>query len=143
MADKVSRKVRSRMMAAVGSKNTAPELRVRRVLFGAGFHYRLHPKALPGKPDIVLPGLSVAIFVNGCFWHGHECHKGRRPTSNQEFWNRKIDQNRERDLRKTKLLEATGWHVCTVWECELDSSVERLLGCLSSRKKRLGGFKER
>ena len=107
-------------MSRVGSKNTTPELVVRRLLFSMGFRYRLHDKSLPGKPDIVFRGRRKAIFVNGCFWHGHEgCRYGRLPKSRVEFWAEKICRNRERDRQHTERLQSAGWHVMTVWQCEL------------------------
>jgi len=91
MTDKVGSEQRSRVMAAVRGTDTAPELYVRRQLFTAGFRFRLHAKALAGRPDIVLPRFRTAVFVHGCFWHGHSCVRGKRPTSNVEFWRAKID----------------------------------------------------
>lgn len=107
-------------MSRVGSKNTAPELIVRKLLFSMGFRYRLHSKVLPGRPDIVFPGRRKVIFVNGCFWHGHEsCRYGRLPRSHVEFWSDKIARNRERDSRNVELLHQQGWRTLTVWQCEL------------------------
>jgi DNA mismatch endonuclease (patch repair protein) len=105
------------MMAAVRGRNTAPERAVRAALFAAGYRYRLHRKDLAGSPDIVLPRHHVAVFVHGCFWHGHECPKGRRPTSNVDFWNAKLDRNMARDRENRTSLETAGWKVFTVWEC--------------------------
>lgn len=110
---------RSAMMRAVRQKDTAPELRLRRALHALGYRYRLHPKTLPGRPDLVFPSRRAAIFVHGCFWHGHDCRAGRRPSSNTAYWLPKITANRERDARKQADLEALGWRVLTVWECEL------------------------
>jgi DNA mismatch endonuclease, patch repair protein len=100
MTDRVSLEQRSRMMAAVRGADTSPELYVRKKLFAEGFRYRLYAKELVGKPDIVLPRFRLAVFVHGCFWHGHSCSRGKRPTSNVEFWNVKIDGNMRRDRHK-------------------------------------------
>lgn len=112
---------RSALMRKVGCKNTKPELEVRRLLHGMGFRFRLHRKDLPGCPDLVLPKWHTAVFVHGCFWHGcTRCDKGlRKPKTNSEFWERKINSNVERDLRVGKLLADMGWKVTTVWECDL------------------------
>jgi DNA mismatch endonuclease (patch repair protein) len=110
---------RHRIMAAVKGRHTGPELAVRRLLFAQGFRYRLHVPELPGRPDIVLPRWRVAIFVHGCFWHGHGCSKGRLPRSRQDFWADKIARNRERDRKNSRTLRRTGWRVLVVWQCEL------------------------
>jgi DNA mismatch endonuclease Vsr len=105
-------------MAAVRSQNTRPELVVRRLLFNLGYRYRLHARDLPGRPDIVFRSRQCAVFVNGCFWHGHICPRASKPTSNIKFWHNKIDGNRERDRRVVKELRKAGWRVLTVWQCE-------------------------
>lgn len=106
-------------MASVKSADTSPELAVRKLLFSIGFRYRLHQRGLPGKPDIVLPKYKTAIFVHGCFWHGHsKCRRARRPASNREFWEAKLDRNIERDRRVERELQILGWKVVTIWECE-------------------------
>lgn len=105
-------------MARIGSKDTAPEMIVRRLLHSLGYRYRLHRKALPGTPDIVLPGRRTAIFVHGCFWHSHGCKIGRPPKTRSEFWGPKLQRNRERDKGNREALEAMGWTVETVWQCE-------------------------
>ncbi len=105
-------------MQAVRGKDTAPERLVRSTLHRLGFRFRLHRKDLPGTPDIVLPGHRSALFVNGCFWHGHECSRGALPASNREFWERKILKNRERDERACSALKKDGWRVLTLWQCE-------------------------
>ena len=115
MTDRVSSEQRSRMMAAVRGTDTMPELYVRRQLFAAGFRFRLHAKALPGKPDIVLPRFRIAVFVHGCFWHGHSCARGRRPATNVQFWQAKIDGNIRRDRKNRADLKAAGWSVVVVW----------------------------
>jgi DNA mismatch endonuclease (patch repair protein) len=105
-------------MSAVRVKNTIPELVVRRLLYRLGYRYRLHAADLPGRPDVVFRKRHCVVFVNGCFWHGHDCPRGNPPSSNVEFWRRKIDKNRERDRGVQKKLENDGWRVLTVWECQ-------------------------
>lgn len=118
--DRLTPEHRSWLMSRVGSKDTKPELVVRRLVFAMGYRYRLHSKHLPGSPDLVFPGRKKVIFVNGCFWHGHPgCRYGRLPKSRVEFWQAKIDRNRERDRENIASLEADGWRVLTVWQCEL------------------------
>ncbi|MBV8684662.1 MAG: DNA mismatch endonuclease Vsr [Caulobacteraceae bacterium] len=107
-------------MRAVKGRGTSPELVVRRLVWSLGGRYRLNRADLPGKPDIVLPGRRLAIFVHGCFWHGHDCARGARvPKTNQPYWTAKIERNRARDARAREALAAAGWRVETVWECEL------------------------
>ena len=114
------KKTRSYNMSQIKGKNTKPEELVRKYLFSQGFRYRKNDKRLPGSPDIVLPKYKTVIFVNGCFWHGHEgCKHFVWPKSNEEFWKSKIETNIARDKNKTKTLEELGWNVLTVWECEL------------------------
>lgn len=119
MADIVPADVRSRMMSGIRGKDTKPELLVRRALHAAGFRYRLHERTLPGKPDMVFPKYSAVVFVHGCFWHGHDCHLFRMPSTRTEFWQAKISGNVARDVRAITLLRETGWRVGTVWECAL------------------------
>ena len=117
MSDVYPPEKRSAVMRRVKGKDTAPELAVRKVLTRLGARYRLHRGDLPGKPDIVLPGRRVAIFVHGCFWHGHDCARGARtPRQNRDYWVAKVDRNRARDARNAAALEALGWRVETVWE---------------------------
>jgi len=120
MADRLSLSARSSLMQRVKQKNTAPEKIVRSLLHRLGYRFRIHRKDLPGTPDIVLPSRRVAIFVHGCFWHGHDCRRGRAPSSNLEYWGPKLESNRERDSRKAAALAAAGWRVVVVWQCELD-----------------------
>ena len=121
MADTVSRAVRSRIMAAVPQKNSKPELVVRSALHRLGYRFRLHRKDLPGSPDIVLPRYEVAIFVHGCFWHQHSrCRLARRPTSNRRYWNRKLDENIDRDKRKVSELRVLGWRALVIWQCQIE-----------------------
>lgn len=119
MADRVSADVRRRIMASVQTKNTGPEVAVRRMLHRLGYRYRLHAKELSGKPDLVFPKRRKIVFVNGCFWHGHDCRWGRLPQSKLEYWAPKIAANRARDERNLADLKRAGWQVLTVWQCEL------------------------
>lgn len=105
------------MMSGIRGKNTKPELVIRQGLHAAGFRFRLHAKDVPGKPDIVLPRYRAAIMVHGCFWHGHNCHLFRLPGTREEFWQQKIEGNRQRDVRVRDQLDAAGWRQMTVWEC--------------------------
>jgi len=123
MSDRLTPIQRHRCMSHIRSRNTKPELLVRRWLWKHGYHYRLNVKSVPGKPDIVMRRYRTAIFVNGCFWHGHEeCGKFRIPQSNVEFWSEKIRRNRERDSRNYQILSENGWQVIVVWECQLTVS---------------------
>jgi len=109
-------------MSRIKSKDTKPELALRKVLHGLGFRYRLHGAGLPGKPDIVLPKYKTVVFVHGCFWHRHPgCNIATTPKSNTEFWKDKFQKNKERDTRSKETLEKLGWTVLIAWECELDS----------------------
>lgn len=118
MPDIVSSEKRSEMMSRIGGKNTKPEVLVRKALHAAGYRFRLHRKDLPGTPDIVLPGRKLAIFVNGCFWHGHQdCRLAKVPSTRTEFWAEKLRRNRERDLQAIDELRAQNWRVLVVWEC--------------------------
>lgn len=110
---------RRRIMQAVKQKNTGPELAVRKLLYSHGYRYRLHRRDLPGRPDIALGPKRKAIFVHGCFWHGHDCPKGQLPKSKLNYWGPKIEANKERDRRKQRELEKLGWGVMTIWQCEL------------------------
>ena len=121
--DTLTLSLRSHCMSRIRGKNTKPEILVRKGLHARGFRFRLHNKKLPGRPDIVLPKYGVAIMVNGCFWHGHKgCQYATKPKSNVEFWETKIARNRHRDEVTTAHLEALGWTVITIWECELRNS---------------------
>lgn len=118
--DVLSKDQRHKNMAAIHSANTKPEMIVRKYLFAHGFRYRLNHPRLPGRPDIVLRKYRTCIFINGCFWHGHEgCKYYVIPKSNTEFWTRKITRNIERDKRVQQELARMGWHCMTIWECEL------------------------
>ena len=120
MTDVFDAATRSQVMRRVKGADTTPELVVRRALTRLGARYRLHRKDLPGAPDVVLPGRKLAIFVHGCFWHGHDCARGARvPQQNRDYWLGKVGRNRERDVAHRSALEALGWRVETIWECEL------------------------
>lgn len=107
-------------MSAIKSRNTKPEILVRKFLFSRGFRYRLNHPRLPGHPDLVLRKYRTVIFVNGCFWHGHEeCKYYRLPKTNVEFWQAKIERNKKRDIEEQHRLASLGWHCITVWECQL------------------------
>lgn len=122
--DILSKAQRHRNMSAIRSKNTKPELLVRKFLFSKGYRYRVNKAGLPGKPDIVLRKYRTCIFIHGCFWHGHEgCKYFRVPKTNTEFWQKKIEHNHERDLRDREKLKEIGWHTIVIWECQLKSKV--------------------
>jgi DNA mismatch endonuclease (patch repair protein) len=126
--DVVDAATRSKMMSGIHSKNTRPEMAVRKYLHAQGFRYRLHARGLPGSPDLVLPKCRVAIFVHGCFWHRHAgCRYATTPATNAERWATKFRANTERDARNDAALRAAGWRVIVVWECELKRDpLERL-----------------
>lgn len=114
-------------MAKIRSKDTKPELVLRSLLHRAGYRYKLHDKSLPGRPDLVFPARKKVIFVNGCFWHGHDCPVGARlPKTNTEYWHDKRERNRVRDLRQISELRGTGWEVMVVWECQVKSDGNHL-----------------
>ncbi|WEK57295.1 MAG: very short patch repair endonuclease [Candidatus Brevundimonas phytovorans] len=120
MTDVFTPEKRSAVMRRVKGRDTAPEWKVRRMLRAAGIGYRLGGCGLPGRPDVVMKGRKVALFVHGCFWHGHDCPRGaRQPQANAAYWIAKIDRNRARDARAAAELTAGGWRVLTVWECQL------------------------
>lgn len=119
MVDRLSSERRSWLMSRVRSRNTAPELRVRKAAHDLGLRFRLHRKELPGKPDLVFPRWRVALFVHGCFWHRHEgCKKATNPKSREDYWQPKLRANVERDRRAVAELEKLGWRVLTIWQCE-------------------------
>ena len=119
MTDRLDPDRRRRLMQQVKGKDTKPEKIVRSLLHRLGYRFRLHRKDLPGTPDIVFPSRRVALFVHGCFWHGHGCRIGQLPKSRLDYWQPKIEGNRDRDRRKESALAAAGWRVDTVWQCEL------------------------
>ena len=134
---------RSAVMRRVKGRDTTPEMTVRRALTALGARYRLHRKDLPGRPDIVMPGRRLALFVHGCFWHGHDCARGARvPKQNRDYWVGKVARNAARDVRNAEALAGAGWRVETIWECELkegEALKRRLETLLSSHPQRRGG----
>lgn len=123
MADIFSKKMRSQIMSNITGKNTTPELIIRKALFSEGYRYRLHRKDLPGNPDIVFPRRNKVIFINGCFWHGHNCKKATLPENNNQFWKKKINGNMERDKTNLGKLTQMGWKSFVVWQCEIKKSI--------------------
>ncbi len=123
MADNHTKEVRSMNMSHIRSTNSKPEETVRKYLFSKGLRYRKNVRTLPGKPDIVLPKYKTVVFVNGCFWHKHDCGKFVMPASNTEYWSKKISGNVERDKTNRLQLEELGWRVLVIWECQLKKKV--------------------
>lgn len=122
--DRLTKEQRHRCMSAIRGKNTKPEIVVRKFLFGRGFRYRLNHPRLPGHPDIVLRKYRTVIFVNGCFWHGHDnCKYYRLPKTNVYFWRKKVERNKKRDVEEQRQLATMGWHCITIWECQLKPKV--------------------
>ena len=137
MADVFSKTVRSEIMGRIRGVNTRPEILVRSFLHTRGFRFRLHAKALPGKPDIVLPRYKTVIFVHGCFWHGHtDCKRSALPSTRRGFWSRKIDGNKMRDREQIRALRSLGWRVVVIWECETKraGSLKTRLKILETKK---------
>ena len=126
MSDIFSSQKRSDIMSKISGKNTKPEILVRKFLFSKGFRYRINVKTLPGKPDIVLPKYKTVIFINRCFWHGHNCKKGKLPSSNIDFWKEKISNNKLRDDKNSDLLIKLGWKVIIIWQCEVSKIDNRI-----------------
>jgi DNA mismatch endonuclease (patch repair protein) len=137
MVDTITSERRSWNMSRIRARDTGPELRLRSLLHRAGFRFRLHAKKLPGRPDIVLPKYRTAIFVHGCFWHRHSgCRNATTPSTRAEFWQDKFDSNVRRDARNRADLEAVGWTVMTVWECELKADAEEVVRRVASELRR-------
>ncbi|MBD3337615.1 MAG: DNA mismatch endonuclease Vsr [Candidatus Lokiarchaeota archaeon] len=139
MTDIFTNKKRSQIMASVKNKNTKPEILVRKALFKKGFRYRINDRRLPGSPDIVLPKYRTVIFVNGCYWHGHDnCKKQIQPNTNKNFWNSKIQKNKLRDKKVQKELSQLGWKTLVIWDCELRNkeifnlTIERIINGIKS-----------
>jgi DNA mismatch endonuclease (patch repair protein) len=139
MADNYSKEIRSKIMASVRTKDTRPELALRKLLHALGYRYRLHTRALPGSPDLVFPARRKVIFVHGCFWHGHGCRWGRMPKSRKGYWVPKIVGNRARDRRVIRQLRKDGWKCLVVWECALRPQnrrgLEKAVRFLGPRRK--------
>ena len=124
--DTLTPEQRHKNMQRIRSKDTKPEVLVRKFLFSQGFRYRKNDRRLPGHPDIVLPKYHTVVFVHGCFWHRHpDCSEASTPTNNREFWQQKFDKNVERDFREQEKLKEMGWQVIVVWECELSDKLKR------------------
>lgn len=141
MTDVVDAETRSRMMSGIRGKDTQPEMLIRSMLHRAGFRYRLHHAGLPGKPDLVFPKYKALILINGCFWHGHDCHLFKWPSSRPEFWREKIEGNKARDVNNLRKCRDAGWRVMVIWECAMKGNgrvpAEELSTCI--RDWLLGG----
>lgn len=133
--DKVSKSVRSKIMSKIKSKNTRPELLIRKTLFSLGYRYKIHKKQLSGSPDIVFSKYKLAIFVNGCFWHSHNCKVGHLPKSNSHFWRAKLSKNLERDKNNYENLKKSGWHYLIIWECEIKDNYLNIINKIQSNLK--------
>lgn len=138
--DTVDRRTRSRMMSNIKSKDTNPEMIIRKMLHGEGFRYRLHDRNLPGKPDLIFRKYNAVIFIHGCFWHRHDCRYFKWPKSRIDFWKEKLNRNADNDRANLLSLLDSGWRVCLVWECsireadrDLDSVKSTLIDWLGSR----------
>ncbi|MBY5797685.1 very short patch repair endonuclease [Rhizobium leguminosarum] len=139
MIDTRTPEQRRRIMQSVGQKNTGPEIAIRRALHRLGYRFRLHARTLPGRPDIVFPSRRKVILVHGCFWHGHDCSKGRLPKSRNEYWKPKIEANKARDERTVNELKVMGWESLVIWQCEvarLDVALATITRFLGPPKKR-------
>jgi DNA mismatch endonuclease (patch repair protein) len=144
VADVVDRATRSRMMSGIRNRDTGPERLIRSALHRLGFRFRLHPADVPGRPDLILPRYSAALFVHGCFWHGHDCSLFRLPGTRRPFWRAKISRNVERDAEVARLLEQQGWRQLTIWECAfrgpdsigIEETVRRTARWMTSRRAR-------
>jgi len=137
--DKVSQEKRSEIMSHIRSKNTKPEIIVRKMVFSNGYRYKLYKNDLPGKPDLVFVTPRKVIFVNGCFWHGHNCRTNLIPKSNQVYWKTKIEENIKRDKKNHRKLNELGWSYCVIWECETKNKIklEKRVITFLKKKKRL------
>lgn len=133
--DTMTKEQRHRNMSHIKSKNTSLEILVRKRLFHDGFRYRINVSNLPGKPDIVLPKYHTVIFVNGCFWHRHNCKLATMPKTHTDFWQRKFEQNVKNDLANHKKLRNMGWHVIILWECEIKEDFEQLIKMTENEMK--------
>lgn len=137
MSDNVNTDTRSRIMSRIKGKDTKAEVAIRKRLFAMGFRYRLHVKGLPGKPDIVFPGRKAVVFVNGCFWHYHDCHLFKMPSTRRQWWKAKLEGNRDRDECTWKTLKSKGWRVMVVWECawrkkNRDAELDKIAGIIAA-----------
>ncbi len=133
MADRLTREKRSWNMSRIRGKDTKIEVKVRQYLFSQGFRFRKNVAGMPGKPDIVLPKYKTAIFIHGCYWHRHEgCKNCTTPGTNREFWLKKFEQNVQNDLKNRQALQAAGWKILVLWECEIENSFEQLMESLAA-----------
>ncbi len=135
MVDHLSPDARSLNMSKIRGKDTSPEIAVRSFLFRQGFRFRKNDRKLPGKPDVVLPKYKVVVFVNGCFWHGHDCNRSSVPKTNSSIWRNKIEKNKTRDEMNIQKLHLLGWNVYTIWTCSLKEDLERLSSDLHLMRK--------
>ena len=122
-------------MAAIRGRNTRPEVAVRRAVHAAGFRFRLHRRDILGHPDLAFPRYRIAVFVNGCFWHGHSCKFGHIPKSNMAYWEAKIGRNITRDAQNVSLLRQSGWEVMTIWECAVAEDCDKLIAVLKKKRR--------
>ena len=135
MGDFLTKEARSVLMSQIRTRGTSAERHVRKAVWAAGFRYRLNVRELPGVPDLVFRRYRTAVFVQGCFWHSHNCRKGqRRPATNREFWNRKLDNNVARDTANHARLRELGWYVFLIWECSLEQETAALLAFLGTQR---------
>ena len=143
MTDRITKEQRSKNMSHIRSKDTSIELKVRKYLFSLGYRYRVNYKKLPGKPDIVFTKKKIAIFIHGCYWHGHNCNSryAHISKSNTNYWNTKIQRNQERDKRNIEQLEKDGWKVIVLWECEIKEDFEKVIKILLSVSAKNGVYK--
>lgn len=143
MTDRITKEQRSKNMSHIRSKDTSIELKVRKYLFSLGYRYRVNYKKLPGKPDIVFTKKKIAIFIHGCYWHGHNCNSryAHVSKSNTDYWNTKIQRNQERDKRNIEQLEKDGWKVIVLWECEIKEDFEKVIKILLSVSAKNGVYK--
>ncbi|MCY3975413.1 MAG: very short patch repair endonuclease [Simkaniaceae bacterium] len=119
MTDPFDAESRSRVMSSIKGRDTRPEIHIRKALFARGFRYTLHNPRLPGKPDMIFPKYKAVLFIHGCFWHRHTCKYGALPSTNREFWRKKLTENAERDAKQITLLEQSGWRTKVIWTCML------------------------
>ena len=131
MTDKVTSQQRSKMMSAIKGKNTKPEIVIRKILYSEGYRYRLHVNSVIGNPDIVIRKLKTAIFINGCFWHGHDCPLFTIPKTRSDFWKQKIESNIKRDSENMQKLQDSGWKVVIIWGCSMKGKIHLSLEDLS------------
>lgn len=139
MADHVDRKTRSAIMSRVRSKDTTPEIQVRKALHKAGFRFRLHRSSLPGKPDLVFSRYRLALFVHGCFWHRHGCKRTTTPATNTEFWTEKFRRTLQRDKATSRELEKIGWTTLVIWECQIKTGIDSTIEILTELRSLMAG----